>query len=90
MDLGKLRSERLGDVLNVTQPMWERGLDLRDFGKLVVASSTSLEKMSGDKRMLGTQQGTWDFDGLGMYQFFWSSCGAGNCHWPKAVNNNLT
>lgn len=44
-------------MLNVTQPVWERGLDLRDLGKLMVASASSLEILSGDRRMLGTEQG---------------------------------
>lgn len=65
LELWELSTERLGDLLSVTQPVrvelpipqWERGLDLRDFGKLMVAPALPLEKLSEDKRMVGTEQG---------------------------------
>lgn len=37
-----------------------------------------------ETRGCGAQdRATWDFDGLGIYQFSWRSCGAVNSYWPQ-------
>lgn len=52
--LGELSTERLGDVLSVTQPVWEGGLDLRDFRKLM---TLSLEKNVWRQKDVGHRTG---------------------------------